>query len=111
MINKPAGMIVHPGAGAETGTLVAALLDRFGATGLSTVGGPLRPGIVHRLDKGTSGALLIARNDFAHKKLVEDFRDRHTSKRTMWPCCTVELRATPGAWSSLFPATCNGARG
>ncbi len=81
VVNKPAGMIVHPGAGAETGTLVAALLDRFGgAEGLSTVGGPLRPGIVHRLDKGTSGALLIARTDLAHKKLVEDFRDRRIQK-------------------------------
>jgi len=80
VINKPAGMIVHPGAGAETGTLVAALLDRFGATGLSSVGGPLRPGIVHRLDKGTSGVLLIARTDLAHKKLVEDFRDRRIQK-------------------------------
>ena len=81
VVNKPAGMIVHPGAGAETGTLVAALLSRFGgAKGLSTVGGPLRPGIVHRLDKGTSGALLIARTDLAHKKLVEDFRDRRIQK-------------------------------
>jgi 23S rRNA pseudouridine1911/1915/1917 synthase len=80
VVNKPAGMIVHPGAGAETGTLVAALLGRFGEEGLSTTGGPLRPGIVHRLDKGTSGALLIARNDLAHKKLVEDFRDRRIQK-------------------------------
>jgi 23S rRNA pseudouridine1911/1915/1917 synthase len=81
VVNKPAGMIVHPGAGAETGTLVAALLSRFGrAGGLSTVGGPQRPGIVHRLDKGTSGALLVARTDLAHKKLVEDFRDRRIQK-------------------------------
>jgi 23S rRNA pseudouridine1911/1915/1917 synthase len=80
VVNKPAGMIVHPGAGAETGTLVAALLHRFGNQSLSTVGGLLRPGIVHRLDKGTSGAILIARNDLAHKKLVEDFRDRRIEK-------------------------------
>src|SRR5580700_3647557 len=52
VVNKPAGMIVHPGAGADSGTLVAALLNRFGgAAGLSTLGGLLRPGIVHRLDK------------------------------------------------------------
>jgi 23S rRNA pseudouridine1911/1915/1917 synthase len=80
VVNKPAGMIVHPGAGAGSGTLVAALLYRFGGRGLSTVGGPLRPGIVHRIDKGTSGALLIARTDRAHLKLVEDFRDRRIEK-------------------------------
>ncbi|MGB8540343.1 MAG: RluA family pseudouridine synthase [Candidatus Acidiferrales bacterium] len=80
VVNKPAGMIVHPGAGADSGTLVAALLYRFGGKGLSSVGGPLRPGIVHRIDKGTSGALLIARTDMAHLKLVEDFRDRRIEK-------------------------------
>jgi 23S rRNA pseudouridine1911/1915/1917 synthase len=81
VINKPAGMIVHPGAGADRGTLVAALLHRFGGgKGLSTVGGPLRPGIVHRIDKGTSGVLLIARTDMAHLKLVEDFRKRRIEK-------------------------------
>jgi 23S rRNA pseudouridine1911/1915/1917 synthase len=81
VLNKPAGMIVHPGAGADEGTLVAALLHRFGGMrGLSTVGGPLRPGIVHRLDKGTSGAMVVALNDAAHKNLVEQFRARHVSK-------------------------------
>src|SRR6185437_13896754 len=81
VINKPAGMIVHPGAGADAGTLVAALLNRFGGSaGLSTIGGPLRPGIVHRLDKDTSGAILIARTDEAHRKLVEDFRERRIDK-------------------------------
>jgi 23S rRNA pseudouridine1911/1915/1917 synthase len=81
VINKPAGMIVHPGAGADAGTMVAALLHRFGGFGgLSTVGGPLRPGIVHRLDKDTSGAIIIARNDAAHRKLVEDFRQRLVRK-------------------------------
>jgi 23S rRNA pseudouridine1911/1915/1917 synthase len=80
VVNKPAGMIVHPGAGAESGTLVAAILNRYGAGGLSTIGGPMRPGIVHRLDKGTSGALVIARTDAAHRKLVEDFRARAVEK-------------------------------
>ncbi len=81
VINKPANMIVHPGAGKDAGTLVAALLHRFGGIdGLSTIGGPLRPGIVHRLDKGTSGAMVIARNDAAHRKLVEEFRDRQVEK-------------------------------
>jgi 23S rRNA pseudouridine1911/1915/1917 synthase len=80
VVNKPAGMIVHPGSGVTAGTMVAALLDRFGAAGLSTVGGPLRPGIVHRLDKETSGAIVIARSDAAHQKLVADFRDRLVQK-------------------------------
>lgn len=78
VVNKPAGMIVHPGAAASVGTLVSALLHRFGK--LSTVGGPLRPGIVHRLDRGTSGALLVARSDAAHRRLVEQFRDRRIEK-------------------------------
>jgi 23S rRNA pseudouridine1911/1915/1917 synthase len=81
VINKPAGMIVHPGAGVTSGTMVAALLHRFGGvTGLSTVGGPLRPGIVHRLDKETSGVIVVARTDAAHRRLVEDFRDRLVEK-------------------------------
>lgn len=81
IINKPAGMVVHPGAGADSGTMVGALLHRFGGTrGLSAVGGPLRPGIVHRLDKGTSGAIVVAKNDAAHRKLVEDFRTRRVQK-------------------------------
>ncbi|MGH9687027.1 MAG: RluA family pseudouridine synthase [Candidatus Acidiferrales bacterium] len=81
VVNKPAGMIVHPGAGAPSGTLVAALLNRFGGTsGLSLIGGPLRAGIVHRLDKGTSGALIVALNDAAHKNLVEQFSARLVQK-------------------------------
>jgi len=81
IINKAAGMIIHPGAGADTGTMVAALLHRFGGmAGLSSVGGALRPGIVHRLDKGTSGAVVIARTDKAHKELVEEFRNRAVQK-------------------------------
>ena len=81
VINKPAGMTVHPGAGADLGTMVGALLHHFGGDrGLSAVGGPLRPGIVHRLDKETSGAIVIAKNDLAHRKLVEDFRARRVRK-------------------------------
>jgi 23S rRNA pseudouridine1911/1915/1917 synthase len=78
VVNKPAGLIVHPGAGAEIGTLAGALLHRFGK--LSSTGGPLRPGIVHRLDKGTSGALIVARNDAAHRRLVEQFQERSIEK-------------------------------
>jgi 23S rRNA pseudouridine1911/1915/1917 synthase len=78
VINKPAGIVVHPGAGRLTGTLAAALLHRFGS--LSRIGGPLRPGIVHRLDKGTSGALIVARNDAVHAALVKQFQSRKIQK-------------------------------
>ena len=77
-VNKPAGMVVHGGAGATRGTLVNALLHHFGT--LSTVGGNLRPGIVHRLDRGTSGAMIVARNDVAHRVLGEQFRSRAVKK-------------------------------
>ena len=78
-INKPAGMMVHAGAGNSRGTLVNALLGRGEA--LSQANDPLRPGIVHRIDKDTSGILLVAKNDFAHAKLAEGFRLR-TIKKT-----------------------------
>jgi 23S rRNA pseudouridine1911/1915/1917 synthase len=77
-INKPAGMVVHTGAGRHSGTLVNAVLHRFGK--LSSVGGELRPGIVHRLDRFTSGAILIARNDAAHRHLAEQFASRQVEK-------------------------------
>jgi 23S rRNA pseudouridine1911/1915/1917 synthase len=81
VVNKPAGMIVHPGAGVNTGTVVNALLHEFGERGeLSSIGGEQRPGIVHRLDRETSGALLIARNDTAHRALVEQFSGRKVEK-------------------------------
>ena len=78
VINKAAGMTVHAGAGNPTGTLVNALLGR--GQGLSQAADLLRPGIVHRLDKGTSGAILVAKNDFAHAKVAEDFRQRVVKK-------------------------------
>jgi 23S rRNA pseudouridine1911/1915/1917 synthase len=77
-IDKPAGMVVHAGAGVHSGTLVNALLHRFGA--LSGVGGALRPGIVHRLDRYTSGVLLVAKNDAAHQALAEQFSSRQVEK-------------------------------
>jgi 23S rRNA pseudouridine1911/1915/1917 synthase len=77
-INKAAGMTVHAGAGNITGTLVNALLGR--GQELSQSGGPLRPGIVHRLDKETSGVILVAKNDAAHAKLGEAFRQRAIKK-------------------------------
>jgi 23S rRNA pseudouridine1911/1915/1917 synthase len=78
VVNKPAGMAVHPGAGQEAGTLAGALLNRFGK--LSTVGGAERPGIVHRLDKATSGVLIVAKTDQAHAALVEEFAARKVMK-------------------------------
>jgi 23S rRNA pseudouridine1911/1915/1917 synthase len=83
VINKPAGMMVHAGAGAtdderNRGTLVNALLHRFGA--LSGIGGELRPGIVHRLDKETSGLIVVAKNDTAHRKLAAAFSARQVKK-------------------------------
>lgn len=77
-VDKPAGMVVHAGAGRFTGTLVNALLHRFG--GLSGVGGEARPGIVHRLDRFTSGVLLVARHDAAHRRLAEQFARRQVEK-------------------------------
>jgi 23S rRNA pseudouridine1911/1915/1917 synthase len=80
VVNKPAGMIVHAGAGAHShgGTLVNALLHRFGA--LPATGGELRPGIVHRLDKDTSGLIVIAKSDLAHRRLAEQFARREVKK-------------------------------
>jgi 23S rRNA pseudouridine1911/1915/1917 synthase len=82
VINKPAGMVVHAGSGKDEagsrGTLVNALLHRFGP--LSAVGGELRPGIVHRLDKDTSGLIVVAKNDLAHRKLARQFASREVKK-------------------------------
>lgn len=77
-IDKPAGMVVHAGAGVHNGTVVNALLHRFAA--LSTLGGDLRPGIVHRLDRFTSGVLLVARTDAAHRDLALQFSTRKVEK-------------------------------
>ena len=78
-VNKPAGMVVHPGAGTGGDTLVHALLAHC-AGRLSGVGGVERPGLVHRLDKETSGVLLVAKNDAAHRGLSEQFAGRHLRK-------------------------------
>ncbi len=84
IVNKPAGMMVHAGAGrseagASRGTLVNALLHRFG--GLSGMAGELRPGIVHRLDRMTSGLIVVAKNDFAHRRLADQFAAREVKKK------------------------------
>ena len=79
VINKPPGMVVHPARGHWSGTLASALQFHFGST-LSTSGGPSRPGIVHRLDRDTSGVILVARNDVAHGKLARQFANRTIEK-------------------------------
>jgi 23S rRNA pseudouridine1911/1915/1917 synthase len=78
VINKPAGISVHPGAGRKRGTLVNALLSH--CTNLSGIGGKERPGVVHRLDKETSGCLAVAKNDFAHLDLSRQFAERTVQK-------------------------------
>ena len=93
IVNKPAGMMVHAGAGAtddarNRGTLVNALLHHFGA--LSGVGGELRPGIVHRLDRATSGLMVVAKNDESHRRLARQFSGREVHKTYLalvhgWP--------------------------
>jgi 23S rRNA pseudouridine1911/1915/1917 synthase len=78
VVNKPPGMVVHPGAGHASGTLVNALLHHV--SDLSGIGGELRPGIVHRLDRGTSGVMVVAKNDAAHQELSRQFHDREVEK-------------------------------
>jgi 23S rRNA pseudouridine1911/1915/1917 synthase len=78
VIDKAAGMVVHPAAGHASGTLVNALLHHM--RDLSGVGGELRPGIVHRLDRGTSGVMVVAKNDAAHHELTRQFHDREVEK-------------------------------
>ncbi|MET0168732.1 MAG: RluA family pseudouridine synthase, partial [Vicinamibacterales bacterium] len=78
VLNKQAGMVVHPGAGHASGTLVNALLHHM--QDLSGIGGEARPGIVHRLDRGTSGVMVIAKNDLAHQELARQFHDREVQK-------------------------------
>jgi 23S rRNA pseudouridine1911/1915/1917 synthase len=78
VVNKPAGMVVHPAAGHSRGTLVNALLHEI--TDLSGIGGEMRPGIVHRLDRGTSGLMVVAKHDRSHAELARQFQDREVEK-------------------------------
>lgn len=79
VLEKPAGMVVHPAVGHATGTLVNALLHRYGG-GLAQIGGKERPGIIHRIDKNTSGVMVVTRSDRAHLALAEQFQ-KHTITR------------------------------
>ena len=93
VINKPAGLVVHPGAGHREHTLVNALLNHCST--LSGIGGKERPGIVHRIDKETSGCLVIAKNDAAHRGLSRQFADR-TVEKTYLAIVTGKLSKTAG---------------
>ncbi|MGB2690893.1 MAG: RluA family pseudouridine synthase [Thermodesulfobacteriota bacterium] len=99
VVNKPAGMVVHPGAGVKSGTLVNALL--FKCDDLSGIGGKIRPGIVHRLDKDTSGVIVVAKNDHSHHSLVDQFKSRTIKKRYL---AIVEgnLKSDSGSFDSAI---------
>lgn len=94
VVNKPKGLVVHPAPGHPDGTLVNALLFRCGSS-LSGIGGELRPGIVHRIDRDTSGLIIAAKNDFAHQKLAAQLQD-HTLARTYECIVTGTLRQDSG---------------
>lgn len=94
VINKPAGLVVHPGAGNPDKTLVNGLIEHCGDS-LSGIGGVKRPGIVHRLDKGTSGLMVVAKNDFAHHALSAQFADRSLSRR-YYAFCWGRVKQTTG---------------
>lgn len=94
VVNKPAGMVVHPAPGSETGTLVNALLHHC-ADSLSGIGGVGRPGIVHRIDKDTSGLLVVAKTDAAHHGLAAQFADHSIARRYCAYCVGVPDAADP----------------
>jgi len=94
VVNKPAGMVVHPAPGSETGTLVNALLFHC-ADSLSGIGGAKRPGIVHRIDKDTSGLLVVAKNDAAHQGLATQFADHSISRHYRAVVYGVPSRGDP----------------
>ena len=93
VVFKPSGMVVHPAAGNPDGTLVNALL--YHLDGLSGIGGEKRPGLVHRIDKDTSGLLLVAKNDRAHVSLAEQIRE-HSVERVYLAICTGHFRENMG---------------
>ncbi len=100
VVNKPSGMVVHPGAGNKDGTLVNGLLHLC-KKNLSDLGGESRPGIVHRIDKETSGLLVIAKNNFSHAKLAKQFSD-HTIKRKYLALIWGVIRPLSGKITTLL---------
>ncbi len=99
VVNKPAGMVVHPGAGTVSGTLVNALLGH--CRDLSGIGGHVRPGIVHRIDKDTSGVLVVAKNDRTHLALARQFKE-HTVKRVYLALVFGSPKADKGRIESVI---------
>ena len=97
IVNKPPGMAVHAGAGIKEGTLVNALLYKCG--GLFGIGGKIRPGIVHRLDKDTSGVLVVAKNDSAHQALINQFKSRQVEKKYL-ALVVGDIKQESGSFSS-----------
>lgn len=93
VINKPQGMVVHPAPGHESGTLVNALM--YHIRDLSGIGGELRPGIVHRIDRMTSGLLVVAKNDLVHRSLSDQFRD-HSARRSYAALVDGNIREDEG---------------
>ena len=104
VIDKPPGLVVHPAAGNQTGTLVNALIAHCGAS-LSGIGGVMRPGIVHRLDKDTSGLMVVAKTDRAHRGLAAQFADHLT------PVINLGLIAYAGTATLLVSPTTAGQAG
>ena len=98
VVNKPKGLVVHPAPGHPDGTLVNALLHHCGAS-LSGIGGVLRPGIVHRIDRDTSGLIIAAKNDFAHQRLAAQLQD-HTLSRVYRCIVAGNLREDAGTVSA-----------
>jgi len=100
VVNKPAGLVVHPAAGNRQHTLVNALLHHCRG-GLAGIGGMERPGIVHRLDKGTSGCIVVAKTDFAHQALVAQFKCRGV-KKTYHAVCRGRFERSSGRVETLI---------
>lgn len=99
VINKPQGLVVHPCSSSPENTLVNGLL--FRVKDLSGINGVLRPGIVHRLDKNTSGLMIVAKNDFAHKNLAEQIKNK-TCHRVYWALCEGEFKENSGTIETLI---------
>lgn len=98
VINKPRGMVVHPAPGHTSGTLVNAVLSHAGES-LSSINGVLRPGIVHRIDKDTSGLILVCKNDFSHKALAKQLEE-HSITRRYHAICSGRLKEEQGTVST-----------
>jgi 23S rRNA pseudouridine1911/1915/1917 synthase len=107
VLNKPAGMVVHPAPGSPDGTLVNALIHHCGE-GLSGVGGEKRPGIVHRIDKDTTGLLVVAKTDRAHHGLAGQFAAHTVERRYLAVCNGVPMPTTPACAGSREPVSSRG---